>query len=121
MFLNESTKLGIVSQIHFVHPVLTSAATDALVMLPVLVVEILAVRLGAVHTIQTEPVEIVLGIGFGFEDRGLPVHLATTAAGRLMRVLEVSEAVDDLLNGRVANNIFDGEYINFCKGVEVAA
>lgn len=38
-----------------------------------------------------------------------------------MRILEVSETVDDLLNGRVGDDVLDGEDIDLGERVEVAA
>lgn len=97
------------------------ATTHALIALPILPIDTLSLRVRALHTIQTQTVEVRFGVSFGLEHDGLPVDVAATRARGSEVVLEGFETVDDLLDGGVADYVFDWEDVDFGEGVEVLA
>jgi hypothetical protein len=96
-------------------------SVDARVMAPVLIIEVLALRLRAIHAIETQTVEVLLGVCLGLQDHTLPVRAAAAFAGEHEVVFERAQTVDDLLYGRVTDDIFDGEGVDLGEGVEVLA
>lgn len=79
------------------------ATVDALDGLPKLFIGGLAVHLRVLHEIEAQAVEVAQSVGFGLENDRLPVHLAAAVAGGHELVFEVTEAIDDLLDGGVAS------------------
>jgi len=91
------------------------------VMLPVLIVQSLTLWLGAIHAIKTDPIEVALRVSLGLEHDRVPVLVAAALAVGHVRIFERVEAVDDVLDRAVADDIFDREDVDLGEGVEVAA
>jgi hypothetical protein len=96
-------------------------AINTRVVAPVLIVNVLALRLRAIHTVKTQSIEVRLSVRLGLKHHNLPLHAAAASASGYEVELEGAQAVDDLLNGRVADYVFDGESVDLGKRVEVLA
>jgi hypothetical protein len=97
------------------------AAVDVGIVIPVFVVKVLTLRLGAIHTVETQSVEVVRGVLLSHTHNLIKIYVAAARTGRRMDVLKLSETVNDLLDRRPGDDIFDGEGIDAGQGAEVLA
>jgi hypothetical protein len=97
------------------------ATVGVLVVLPVIVVQILSLGIRAVHTVQAQAVEVLIGIGLRLQNNRLPIPIIAADACSGVAVAEGSKTVDNLLDRRGADYVVDGEHVDLGEGVEVAA
>jgi hypothetical protein len=96
------------------------ATIDVRVVLLILIVKVLALRLRTVHAVKADTVEVALGVRLGLEHDRLPIHAAAARAFRHVCVLESTEAVDDVLNRVVADDVFDRKHFALGESMKVA-
>ena len=92
-------------------------STNALVVLLVLVIKILALRLTSIHTVEAHAVEVTISIGLCLKDDILPFYTAATLTLGDIVVLEVFQTANDLTDAAIVEDIIDRPGIDFGKSV----
>lgn len=96
------------------------AASHRLVVLLVFIVQVVSARLAAIHTVKAHAVEVSQRIGKCLQDDGLPVDATTAIALWGICVVKDLEAVHDLADTGVVENVIDWPSIALGEGELVA-